>query len=83
MEFIVIFSPVLNEYYNRIAYCEITGKIERLSVGFLGSGRGPQVVFNVASLNINDIFIQATHDYHVVVKNTSKSVSKIYQTLFI
>lgn len=68
----VIFSPQQNEYYNLVAYLDITGRNDRLPLALFGSGRGPQIVFNVKVLDINDIFIQATYDYHVVVKNTGK-----------
>lgn len=72
MEFMVIFSPQKNEYYNLVAYLDVTGRNDRLPLSLSGSGRGPQVVFNVKVLDINDIFIQATYEYHVVVKNIGK-----------
>lgn len=73
MEFIVIFSPHTTDYYNMVAYLDVTGKNERLPLTLSGSGRGPNIVFNVNMLDINDIFIQATYDYHIVVKNSGKS----------
>lgn len=69
MEFVVIFSPEKNEYYNRMAYLDVTGRTDRLPLTISGSGCGPQVNFNVKILDISNIFIQAIYDYHIVVKN--------------
>lgn len=72
MEFVVIFSPEKNEYYNKVAYLDVTGRTDRLPLTLSGSGCGPQVNLNVKILDINNIFIQAIYDYHIVVKNFGK-----------
>lgn len=76
----MICSPEKNDYYQQVAYLDVTGRNQRLSLGLFGAGRGPQVTFNVKVLDINDIFIQATHDYHIVVKNTGMR-NRIYNYL--
>ncbi|XP_074027129.1 hydrocephalus-inducing protein homolog isoform X2 [Leptinotarsa decemlineata] len=69
LDFTIIFRPQNNEYYTSIAYLDITGRIERLPVSLAGGGKGPEVIFNVTTLNISDIFLQATHEYQIVVRN--------------
>lgn len=75
MQFTVIFAPKNKDNYTSSAYLDVSGKVERLPLVMKGSGRGPSVILNMHTLNINDIFLNATHEYQIVVKNDGKSIS--------
>nr|CAH7720449.1 unnamed protein product [Callosobruchus chinensis] len=69
LDFLVVFSPKTNDYYSSWAYLDIGGKPQRLPLALSGVGKGPVVVFNATTLNINDVYMNARHEYQIVVKN--------------
>ncbi|VEN64751.1 unnamed protein product [Callosobruchus maculatus] len=69
LDFLVIFSPKTNDYYSSWAYLDIGGKPQRLPLALSGVGKGPVVVFNATTLNINNVYMNARHEYQIVVKN--------------
>ncbi|KAG5865676.1 hypothetical protein JTB14_020627 [Gonioctena quinquepunctata] len=69
LDFMITFKPPKSDYYTSMAYLDLTGKDERLPMSLAGGGKGPQVVFNVTTLNIDNIFINAIHEYQIVAKN--------------
>nr|CAI5839535.1 unnamed protein product [Callosobruchus analis] len=69
LDFLVIFSPTTNDYYSSWAYLDIGGKPQRLPLALSGVGKGPVVVFNATTLNINNVYMNARHEYQIVVKN--------------
>ncbi|CAH2010002.1 unnamed protein product [Acanthoscelides obtectus] len=71
LEFMVVFNPKINDYYSSWAYLDIGGKPERLPLALSGVGKGPVVVFNANTLNISNVYMNARHEYQIVVKNDS------------
>lgn len=67
--FTVTFAPNKNEHYESWAYLDATGSIDRIPLHLCGTGRGPYVSLNVKVLNIGDVFLCATHNYEIALKN--------------
>ncbi|KAJ8920877.1 hypothetical protein NQ315_015670 [Exocentrus adspersus] len=67
--FVVTFGPIKSELYESCAYLDVTGVDHRLPLKLSGRGQGPYASLNVKVLNIGDVFLCATHDYEIAVKN--------------
>lgn len=65
VDVIVVFAPTRGEDYSNEAYCELTGRDERLVLEMLGKGKGPQMIINVNILDIDFIFLCSKHSYEV------------------
>ncbi|CAF0787663.1 unnamed protein product [Brachionus calyciflorus] len=65
----IIFKPDYAQTYNRIAYCEVTGRESRLPLRLTGIGAGPKVQLSIEKLDIGSVFIGSTHVYEVVLSN--------------
>ena len=61
----IIFKPDFAQLYNRVAFCEITGRESRLPLRLCGLGLGPKVQFSIETLDVGNIFIGSTHVYEV------------------
>ncbi|OON14314.1 hypothetical protein X801_09895 [Opisthorchis viverrini] len=68
-EIIIAFCPQEGKVYNQTAYCEITGRTERLALHVKGTGVGPKVQFSFACLDMGKIFIGSKHSYELVLSN--------------
>lgn len=67
--FTVTFAPNKNDHYESWAYLDVSGSSDRLPLKLSGQGKGPYISLNVKVLNIGDVFLCATHNYEVAVKN--------------
>ena len=65
----VIFKPDYAQIYNKIAYCQVTGRESRLPLRLTGIGAGPKVQLSIEKLDIGSVFIGSTHVYEVVLSN--------------
>ena len=61
----VVFRPDLAQTYNKIAYCEVTGRESRLPLRLTGVGCGPKVQLSIETLDVGNIFIGSLHVYEV------------------
>ena len=61
----IIFKPDFAQLYNRVAFCEITGRESRLPLRLCGLGSGPKVQLSIETLDVGNIFIGSTHVYEV------------------
>ena len=61
----VIFKPDYAQTYNKIAYCEVTGRESRLPLRLSGVGCGPKVQLSIENIDVGSIFIGSTHVYEV------------------
>lgn len=68
-EISVIFRPDFAQTYNKIAYCEVTGRESRLPLRLTGIGSGPKVQLSIENLDVGNIFIGSTHVFEVVLAN--------------
>ena len=69
MEVNIIFKPEQAEVYNRIGFCDITGRESRLPLRIRGDGIGPKVQFSFDEMDIGNVFVHSTHTYEVVLAN--------------
>ena len=63
----IIFKPDFAQTYNRVAFCEITGRESRLPLRLCGFGTGPKVQLSIETLDVGNIFIGSTHVYEVKI----------------
>ncbi len=56
--------------YSAVAFCDVTGRENRLPLKFKGSGIGPQLKFSFDTLDIQNVFVNSAHAYEV---STSKN----------
>ncbi|GAA47251.1 hydrocephalus-inducing protein homolog, partial [Clonorchis sinensis] len=68
-EITVAFCPQEGKAYDQTAYCDITGRTERLAMHVKGTGVGPKVQFSFACLDMGKIFIGSKHSYELVLAN--------------
>lgn len=61
----VLFKPDYAQTYNKIAFCEVTGRESRLPMRLTGIGSGPKVQLSIEVLDVGSIFIGSTHIYEV------------------
>jgi hydrocephalus-inducing protein len=66
----VFFRPLNAGAHQRLVYCEISGREERLPLKILGEALGPQAQFSFDKLNIGEVYLNITHKYEVTVQNT-------------
>ncbi|GAB1599203.1 hypothetical protein Ahia01_000197500, partial [Argonauta hians] len=69
MQINVMFKPLEAKIYNKMAYCEITGRENRLPLQLRGEGKGPKVQLSVTVMDIGPIFIGSCHFYEVIIGN--------------
>ncbi|EFC47717.1 hypothetical protein NAEGRDRAFT_78704 [Naegleria gruberi] len=69
LEISVDFHPTKEIDFEKIAFCEVTGRETRLPLKLQGRGRGPNVSFSYTEINIGEIFINSVHEYEVRLDN--------------
>lgn len=69
MEVSVVFKPAEARQYTATAFCDITGRENRLPLRLRGDGVGPRVHFSFDRLDMGNIFVNSTHTYEVVLAN--------------
>ncbi|XP_030138182.4 hydrocephalus-inducing protein homolog isoform X2 [Taeniopygia guttata] len=65
----VTFKPLEAQEYQRMAYCNISGRESRLPLHLRGEGQGPLVEFSSPSLNLGNIPINTPHICEVKLIN--------------
>ena len=65
----IIFKPVKAITYERIAFCDVTGRESRLPLKLRGDGAGPKLQLSFDTLDMGNIFVNSTHLYEVVLAN--------------
>lgn len=68
-EVTVIFQPDIAKDYNRIAFCDVTGREARLALKVQAEGIGPNVHFSFDSVDMGNIYVFSTHTYEIVLAN--------------
>ena len=51
--------------YSAVAFCDVTGRENRLPLKVKGTGKGPQLKFSFDTLDIQNIFVNSAHAYEV------------------
>lgn len=69
MEVSIIFKPDTAAQYTCLAYCDVTGRQERLPLQISGRGIGPNASLSFDVLDIGDIFINLEQSYEISIKN--------------
>lgn len=69
MQINIMFKPLEAKSYVKAAYCEITGRENRLPLQLRGEGKGPKVQLSVNIMNVGPIFIGSCHYYEVILAN--------------
>lgn len=65
----VTFSPNHVQAFETLAYCDVTGRVERLPLKLCGVGIGPKFTLNLDSFDMNNVFLYTDHCFEVVVCN--------------
>ena len=65
----VYFSPIKAGDQNQIAYCEVEGRESRLPLQLKGEAIGPKARFSYDLLDLENLFINTTHKYEVILEN--------------
>ena len=69
MDITVVFQPEEAKEYNRIAFCDVTGREARLPLRIQGEGIGPNVQFSFDQLDMGNIYVFSTHVYEIILAN--------------
>jgi hydrocephalus-inducing protein len=65
-EYVTIsFHPKVEASFENIAFCEVSGRENRLPIKIIGKGKGPDVSFSFNDLHIGELFINSPHEYEV------------------
>ncbi|KAJ7406686.1 hydrocephalus-inducing protein [Willisornis vidua] len=68
-EISVLFEPQEVQIYEKVAYCDISGRENRLPLRLTGEGLGPCLHLNFEVLDIGKIFVGTVHRYEAVLLN--------------
>lgn len=66
MNFFVSFKPKEFKSYKTSAYLEVEGLQERIRFTMEGDAMGPNIAFNVSSIDFGKIFMCSSHTYAVI-----------------
>ncbi|XP_071423974.1 hydrocephalus-inducing protein homolog [Pithys albifrons albifrons] len=68
-EISVFFKPQEVQVYEKVAYCDISGRENRLPLRLTGEGLGPCLHLNFEVLDIGKIFAGTVHRYEAILLN--------------
>jgi adenylate kinase family enzyme len=69
-EYITIdFHPKAEAIFENIAFCDVTGRENRLPIKITGRGKGPDAAFSFSDLNVGEVFVNAPHEYEIQLDN--------------
>lgn len=68
-EFTVTFHPTSAAFFDRTAFCEVTGREIRIPLQLKAEGAAPDVRFAFTSIDVGEVFIHAHHEYEFVLDN--------------
>ncbi|CAN8186584.1 unnamed protein product [Coccothraustes coccothraustes] len=68
-EISVFFTPQAAQVYKQTAYCDISGRENRLPLLLIGEGLGPRLHFHFEEMNIGEVFVRVTHRYEAYLVN--------------
>lgn len=63
------FSPQEFGKIKTTAYCEVSGRLERLPLTLNGFGKGPQVRIHLDSLDLKECLVHTVHCFEIVFHN--------------
>jgi hypothetical protein len=69
MEITVCFRPDTAAQFNCLAFLDVSGKHERLSLQLMGQGIGPHAALSFEVLDVGDIFVNDVNHYELSIKN--------------
>ena len=69
-EVTVFFRPDSCDHFSRLAYCDVVGREARLPLKLKGEGMGPKCLFSFDTLDIQSVFVNSSHAYEVILRNT-------------
>ncbi|XJO77830.1 hypothetical protein BDV3_002359 [Batrachochytrium dendrobatidis] len=65
----VQFSPLIAGIHEAVAYCQVEGRETRLPLQLKGEALGPVARFSYDLLDLDNIFINTSHTYEVILEN--------------
>lgn len=65
------------------AYCEVSGRSDRLPLKLEGTGLGPKFELNIKSFDLKKIYIYSTQCFEVCVVNQGKITRNYYEHFYI
>jgi hydrocephalus-inducing protein len=65
----VAFHPKSSQQYSAVAYCQVTGREQRLQLEIKGAGIGPQAVFSYEILDIGRVGVRSENKFLVELRN--------------
>ncbi|XP_050835037.1 hydrocephalus-inducing protein homolog [Serinus canaria] len=68
-EISVFFTPQAAGLYTRTAYCDISGRENRLPLVLTGEGLGPRLHLRFEEMDIGEVFIRVNHRYEAYLVN--------------
>lgn len=69
MEITVCFRPDTAAQYNCLAFLDVSGRHDRLSLQLMGQGIGPHAALSFEVLDIGDVFVNDVNNYELTIKN--------------
>lgn len=66
----VTFTPEEAKMFEMTAYCDVTGRTDRLPLKLTGNGIGPKMDLNLDTMDLKDIYINTVHCFDVCVYNS-------------
>ena len=66
----MFFRPDSCDHFSRLAYCDVVGREARLPLKLKGEGMGPKCLFSFDTLDIQSVFVNSSHAYEVILRNT-------------
>ncbi|NXJ99580.1 HYDIN protein, partial [Corythaixoides concolor] len=69
VEINVIFRPKEAKAYQKLFFCDISGRETRLPLCIKAEGLGPRLCFNFDQLDIGEVFMGLTHRYEAILLN--------------
>ena len=76
VEITVNFKPLTSGQFDTTLYCQVQGRETRLPLELKGLALGPKAKLSYTFLNMDSVFIDTRHVYHVVLENEGNIPSK-------
>ncbi|XP_063716545.1 hydrocephalus-inducing protein homolog isoform X4 [Symsagittifera roscoffensis] len=76
----LVFRPRTVADYTAVAFCEVTGRENRMPLRLKGEALGPKVSLSYVDLNVGNVYINSTHLFEVILSNKG-AIDAIYSIL--
>ncbi len=76
----IIFKPHTVMDYSAVAFCQVSGRENRMPLRLKGEALGPKVSLSYGELNVGNVYINSTHLFEIVLANRG-AIDAIYSIL--